>query len=111
MKYEDYDDYGLDYRPTSPPPRYPAERIDWPLVARFAPWLICVMGWCLWLFFLLIPTVYSLHGTDLYPFENNLMFVLTGLVLALASSTAWDMNHRIRTALFVGVIAVLCYWF
>ena len=87
------------------------EPIDWPLVARVAPWLIVALGWVLWFAFLLIPTVYDSHGADRYPLENNVLFTLTGLVLALASQTALDMGHKVRVALFVFVILILSYWF
>lgn len=85
--------------------------IDWRTVRSVTPWLVCMFAWGIWLFFLLIPTFYGLHNTQLYPFENNLMFVMTGLVLAFASSTALEIGHLFRSALFAAVIGLLSFWF
>lgn len=105
------DDY-LYVRPTRPSPNYAEyEPVDWRTVGSVANWLIGVIGWALWLFFLVIPTINSSHGAGLYPIENNIVFVLTGLVLAIASSTAWKMAHPIRSAAFTLVILVLAFWF
>lgn len=99
-----------DYLPDHPTPP-PSEPVDWRTVSAACLWLISVIGWCLWLAFLLIPTFYELHGADRYPVENNVMFTLTGLVLALGSSAAYQNRHIVRSTLFTLVILVLAFWF
>lgn len=111
MRHDDNTRLYLGELDDTPPSPLPSEPVDWSILTVMLPWLVQAMVWLVWFFFLLIPTAYGLHGTDHYPLENNLIFVLTGGVLALASSTAWQLNHLIRSTLFAGVMGLLCFWF
>ena len=78
---------------------------------RIIPDLLCWLAWLVWFGFLLLPTLFDLHGTAAFDVASNVTFILTGLVLVLASSTALVESHHIRSGLFAGVVFVLSYWF
>ena len=85
--------------------------IDWRTLAHMTPWLVNLFTWGIWCGFLLLPTVYGLHNTPHYPLENNLLFVLTGLVLAIAGSVALSVGHVGRCCLFAFPVFLLAVWF
>ena len=103
-------DGGADFSHLYPIPA-PSDPVDWLALVRLVPWLVMATGWFVWFWFLLVPTAYDLHGVDRYPVANNILFVLTGLVLMLASGIAWQLNNWLRSTLFVLVIGILSYWF
>lgn len=88
-----------------------AQAIDWMLFFRTLPPLFLALAWVLWIAFLLIPAFFGLHYADLFPAEENALFVLMGLVLCLAASIALLHCHVLRSVGFVMAVSILAYWF
>ncbi|MCA9954446.1 MAG: hypothetical protein KC434_06985 [Anaerolineales bacterium] len=78
---------------------------------RIMPDLLSGFAWLIWFTFLLLPVLFDLHGVAAFDVTGNVTFILTGLVLVLASSTALTEAHLIRSGLFAGVVFVLAWWF
>ena len=85
--------------------------IDWQRIHALIPWLAVIGSVVMWATFLLVPTVFGLHYTGLFPATSNWLYVLMGLVLCLACFVAARVQHGARAILFAFAVLLLSYWF
>lgn len=104
-------DYDLQMMGHAPRPAEPEAPIDWDMIAEIFPQAFSVMCWVLWGMFLLIPSVFGLHGVAMFSTADNTVFVMMGFCFCIFQSTAIRAGHGVRAVFFAVGLFLLSIWF
>lgn len=73
--------------------------------------LLAVATWAWYLAFMILPVIQQSGNSRYFTFVDNLIYLLIGLTLCMATTFAAQQHRLVRAIVFASDIILLSYWF